>query len=240
MDLFVVLPLSGLLPQTRAYDALSPRRPCGSLLHWTVITSIAGQAGINLGFQLAVRALTRSQCWYLPQDFQCCDHAPPALAKQNSTCALLSPMDASSCVSCGNAFAAIVPGYENTALWHLANTQYLWLAAAFAISRPFRQPQWTNVPFGLVWLTLLGLTVAMLFCGARKLDAWIELIPLPDYNFRWAIACLAMLSGLCTFGLEAAIEEAQLANAADSGVAAVLRRARAALITGRTVAYSPL
>jgi len=239
VDLVVVLPLSGLLPQTRAYDTLSPRRPCGTLLHWSVVASVAGQAVINLSFQLAMRALTRAQCWYRPQNFQCCSDAQPAaLPVQNSTCAWLAP--AGSCVSCGDAFAAIVPGYENTALWHLANAQYLWLAAAFAISRPFRQPQWTNVPFSLVWLTLLGLTVAMLFSGSRKLDAWIELIPLPDQNFRWAVACLAMLSGLCTFGLEAAIDEAQLANIGGRGAAALLRRARAALGRGRPVAYSPL
>ena len=243
VDLIVVLPLSGLLPQTRAYDTLSPRQPCGSLLHWTVIASVAGQAAVNLGFQLAIRALTRSLCWYRPQNFQCCSDAPPlgASATQNATCALLPPVDPSSCVTCGNAFATIVPGYENTALWHLANMQYLWLAAAFAISRPFRQPQWTNIPFSLTWLTLLGLSIAMLFSGSRKLNGWIELIPLPDPNFRWAIACLAMLSGLCTFGLEAAIEETQLANAAGSGPAAVLRRVRASLgASKRTAAYTPL
>jgi len=97
------------------------------------------------------------------------------------------------------------------------------------------------VPLSLVWLALLGLTVALLFSGAHRLDTWIDLIPLPDYNFRWAIACLAMLSGLCTFGLEAAIEEAQLANSAGGGAAALLRRARAALSSRRsTIAYSPL
>ena len=250
----MVLPLSGLLPQTRAYDTLTSRRSCGSLLHWSVIVSVAGQAIICLAFQLAMRGLTRAQCWYMPQDFQCCSadttllgSPPPPFAPaltvpppRSAACPLLAPVDPASCLSCGDAFSQIVPGFENTALWHLANAQYLWLAAAFAISRPFRQPQWTNVPFSLTWLTLLALTIAMLFSGSRKLDAWIELIPLPDFNFRWAIACLSMLSGLCTFSLEAAIEEIQLANSAGAGAAALLRRVRTALGRGRDVAYSPL
>lgn len=45
----------------------------------------------------------------------------------------------------------IIPGYENTAIWVLSNLQLLALAHVFAVSRPFRAPQWSNVPFTLVW-----------------------------------------------------------------------------------------
>lgn len=240
VDLAVVLPLSGLLPQTRAYDQLTPRRACASLLHWSVMLSVLGQAGINLAFQLAVRSLTRRQCWYQAQDYQCCETIAAASPRNATTCALLVPADAASCAACGNAFATIVPGYENTALWHLSNAQYLWLAAALAVSRPFRQPQWTNLPFSALWLALLAATVALLFSGAHGIDAAFQLIPLPDYNFRWAIACLALLSALCTFGLEAALEEMQLANAAQRGPAALLRRLHATLSRGSGPAYAPL
>lgn len=212
VDLMVVLPLSGLLPQTEAYTQLSARRPTASLLHWSVVLSVAGQATINLAFQLAARGLTRAQCWFQPQDFQCCGAAPlPPTARE--ACPLLAPL-AQGCMQCGNVFSSsITPGYENTSLWHLANAQYLWLAAAFAISRPFRQPQWTNVPFSCVWLCLLGCTVAMLFSGSRFVNNTFDLIPLPDYNFRWAIACLALLSGLASFAWELALEEAQISLA---------------------------
>ncbi len=236
-----MLPLSGLLPQTRAYNLLMPRRPCASLLHWSVVASVAGQAAITLGFQLAIRALTRAQCWWQPQDFQCCGYDGAAATDNASdTCPLLAPADPGSCVMCGNAFAAIVPGYENTTLWHLSNTQYLALAAALAISRPFRQPQWTNLPFSVTWLALLAVTVAFMFCGTRGVDNAFELIPLPDTNFRWAIACLSMLSGLCTFAWEAALEELQVANHDNAGPAALLARIRARLRRGGDVSYAPL
>jgi predicted P-type ATPase len=240
VDLAVVLPLSGLLPQTRAYHVLTPRRPCASLLHWSIVASVAGQAVLCLTFQLAIRALTRAQCWWQPQDFQCCGH-PAADAAQRSAadeCPLRAPaIDAGSCVTCGDAFAQITPGFENSALWHLANTQYLALAAAFAIAAPFRQPQWTNVPFSLCWLALLAVTVAYMFADSRALEGAFELIPLPDYNFRWAIACLSLLSALCSFGWEAALEVLQVANQAQRGPAAALARVRAAR---RGVAYAPL
>ena len=210
VDLLVVLPLSALLPQTRAYHQLTSRRPCASLLHWSVVASVAGQMGINLGFQLAIRALTRAQCWFQPQDFQCCTrtYVPAATT---STCPLLPPPG--QCIACTEAFSAIVPSYENTTLWLLSNAQYLWLAAALAISRPFRQPQYTNLSFTVCWLGLLACTVALIFSGSRFVLGTFDLIALPDANFRWAVMTLALLSGLCTFGWEAAIEETMVANA---------------------------
>lgn len=45
----------------------------------------------------------------------------------------------------------LIPGYENTAIWTLSNLQLLALAHVFAVSRPFRAPQWSNVPFTIVW-----------------------------------------------------------------------------------------
>ena len=210
VDLLVVLPLSALLPQTRAYHQLTSRRPCATLLHWSVVASVSGQMCINLAFQLAIRALTRGQCWFQPQDFQCCDTTYVPTITQ-STCPLLPP--SGQCIACTEAFSAIVPSYENTTVWLLANAQYLWLAAALAISRPFRQPQYTNLPFTVCWLVLLACTVALIFSGSRFVLGTFDLIALPDANFRWAIMTMALLSGLCTFGWEAAIEETMIANA---------------------------
>jgi magnesium-transporting ATPase (P-type) len=206
VDLLVVLPLSALLPQTRAFGMLSPRRPPASLLEPAVLASVFGQALICLLFQLAVRALVRSQCWFRPVGFQCCDTSPASPAA--APAAFCPPQAVSGCLPCTSAFKNIVPNYDNTALWHLANFQYLWLAVALAISRPFRQPQWTNIPFSVCWLALLGCTVALLFAPSGTwTEHFFELIPLPDFNFRWAILCLALLSGLTSFGLEHAIEE---------------------------------
>lgn len=67
VDTLLVLPLSMVLPHTRAWTKLEPRRPVSSLLHWNVLTSVFGQAAICTGFQLAVRAAVTNQCWFLPQ-----------------------------------------------------------------------------------------------------------------------------------------------------------------------------
>jgi predicted P-type ATPase len=187
VDLFLVLPLSALLPLTRAYTELSARRPASSLLQPVVIASVVGQAVLAFGFQLAMRQLTRDQCWWQPVGFQCCSagNAAPSPASAPATCPLRQMISVDACLSCGSAFKNIVPGYENTALWHLANFQYIWLAASLAVSRPFRQPQWTNLPFSMLWLTLLLANVALLFCGSPAIDAFFECVDMASC----AVAC---------------------------------------------------
>lgn len=44
VDVVVVIPLTLLLPYTRAYGSLSRRRPVSSMLHWSFYSSVAGQA----------------------------------------------------------------------------------------------------------------------------------------------------------------------------------------------------
>lgn len=110
---------------------------------------------------------------------------------------------------CDDAFVSIIPGFQNTAVWLMANFQYLWLAAAFAVSKPFRQPQWTNVPFSALWLGLLACSVALMFTESKSMQGFLQLIQLPDRNFRWCIATLALLSGLASASLEYAINEVE-------------------------------
>ena len=40
-----------------------------------------------------------------------------------------------------------MPGFEGTALFYVANFQYLMTAIAFSIAKPFRKPIWTNWPY---------------------------------------------------------------------------------------------
>ena len=231
VDTLLVLPLSMVLPHTRAWRTLDPRRPADSLLHWQVIASVAGQAAICLALQLAVRAAVRSQCWFIASGFQCCSFYPPASpppppANASSSGLGLPPplppanmdqgfcpqrlvFNSTACIACEDAFSSIVPGYENSALWLLTNFQYLWLAAALAVSKPFRQPQWTNVPFSALWVALTAISWALVFTRSPSVLGLLQMIDFPDYNFRWCIATLALLSGLATFAWEAALEEAE-------------------------------
>ena len=218
VDTLIVLPLSMLLPHTAAWGALDARRPADSLLHWAVIASVAGQAAICLAFQLAVRSAVRSQCWYIPNGFQCCSAYPPASTPAPAlapspgaaaACPQRLQFNAASCIACEDAFSSIVPGYDNTALWLLTNFQYLALASALAVAKPFRQPQWTNVPFTALWLGLLACTVALVFTSSPRVLGLLQLIDLPDYNFRWCIFSLALLSSLATFGWEHALDEVE-------------------------------
>ena len=224
VDLAIVLPLSGLIPQTRAFPTLTSRQPPSSLLHWAVIASVAGQAALVLSFQLAVRALTRRQCWWQPQDFQCCGSKAAAVGS-HCPAAFAAPSPPT-CISCAESFETIVPGFENTALWHLANFQYLHLVAAFGMARPFRLPQWTNAPFTLLMASLIATSAALLFVPSSTTDAFFLLVPLPDYNFRFAIAFLVLLGAGFAFALESAIEAALEEDAAGRGPAAVLQRLR--------------
>lgn len=102
-------------------------------------------------------------------------------------------------------------------MWLLTNFQYLWLAAAFAVSKPFRQPQWTNVPFSLLWAALLSFSVVLLFTESPGLLGFLQLIDLPDFNFRWCIATLALLSGLASASLVRLSREGGRGSAAELG-----------------------
>jgi cation-transporting ATPase 13A3/4/5 len=46
--------------------------------------------------------------------------------------------------------------YENTSLFWVSNFQYLTACVAFSVSRPFRQPLYTNLYFTLSLLLMIG------------------------------------------------------------------------------------
>ena len=69
--------------------------------------------------------------------------------------------------------------FENTALFLFANFQYLMACVAFSISKPFRQPLYTNYAFTIAILLLLGMNIYMSLSNDQWLGdyLYLELTP---------------------------------------------------------------
>lgn len=119
----------------------------------------------------------------------------------------------------------LIPGYENTAIWTLSNLQLLALAHVFAVSRPFRAPQWSNTPFTLVWLALIGFSAYLVLGPEPWAVRVFELLPFPDPEFNWACAGMCAGSYAASSAFEAAV--ASLREWRKSG--GRFRRARSAV-----------
>eukprot|EP00048_Salpingoeca_helianthica_P023068 m.22053 g.22053 ORF g.22053 m.22053 type:complete len:1155 (-) comp8219_c0_seq1:45-3509(-) len=92
--------------------------------------------------------------------------------------------------------------YENTTLFLFANFQYIFLALAFTLNYPFRQPIYYNVLFVVVISIIFAFNAYI----TLKQDHWIanplKLVELPSTTFRVALFFIALCNGLVTLAYE--------------------------------------
>lgn len=127
IDLFILVPLSMFMGQTAPYKHLTPHLPSGSLISVPVLASVLGSVVIQGSFQVFSFFFVQWWSFYTP---------PPTPSSDD-------PEDSWAC-------------FENTSMFFITLQQYLVTAMAFSISKPFRQPIYTNLYFS-VSLLLLGL-----------------------------------------------------------------------------------
>ena len=72
VDVGIIIPLSLLLPHTRPSPTLSWQRPLSSMLHWSFVASIVGQARAFRAFRCVLRSAAACFVLYRPR-------SPPGL-----------------------------------------------------------------------------------------------------------------------------------------------------------------
>ncbi|OSX77793.1 hypothetical protein BU14_0134s0015 [Porphyra umbilicalis] len=179
VDLVIVLPLATLMGRTDAARTLTAAKPPGTLRHPAVIASGLGQAGLQIGFQLAaLAAVWRAGLWDGPE-------------------AVLALMG-------HGAHTLVVKTPGVSALWAFVNLQYVWTAVALNRGPPFRRPLSSNVPFAATAGVLTLLCLWLLVAPTAGVRHALELLPLPPH-LRVGLGGLALLNGACSVALDVAI-----------------------------------
>lgn len=117
IDLVIILPLVFLMGRTEASSKLTRIKPSGDLLSSSVLVSVICQMIIMIGFQFGVFMYLKQQSWYIAPTFGA-DYDPSANTSAYNE--------------------------ATTTIFLFANFQYIMIAIAFSISKPFRKPIYTN------------------------------------------------------------------------------------------------
>jgi magnesium-transporting ATPase (P-type) len=97
----------------------------------------------------------------------------------------------------------ITGSYESTALVFIANFQYIITCMVFSISKPFRQPLYTNVWFALSLVILLGFDIYIVVSDDSFITSFMNLIEEGiELNFRFFILLVVVANALVSYMFE--------------------------------------
>lgn len=176
IDLFTLVPLSIFMGQTEAYKSLTPHLPTGSLLSVPVLTSVLGSAAIQAGFQIFMFFFVRRWPFYKPApDFD------PTDEDVNTEC------------------------FENTSIILISNFQYLVTCMVFSISKPFRQPLYSNLWLTLSLIVLFAIDGYISLSDDTFITTLLELEAGISLTFRLAALLAVVVNAIVTYGFERVI-----------------------------------
>ena len=134
IDLALLVPLSMFMGYTEPYRHLTPHLPSGALISLPVLASVLGQIVIQAAFQIFMFFFIRMWSFYEP---------PHAIDKESGD-------ENTEC-------------FENSSLFMISLFQYVVVCMAFSISKPFRQPLYTNIWFtvSLILLSIFNIYVTI-------------------------------------------------------------------------------
>lgn len=93
--------------------------------------------------------------------------------------------------------------YENTALVFIANFQYIITCMVFSISKPFRQPLYTNAWFALSLALLLGFDVYIVLSDDSFITNLMTLIEEGiEINYRFFILLVVVANAIVSYMFE--------------------------------------
>jgi cation-transporting ATPase 13A3/4/5 len=129
IDIVIILPISFTMAFSGAYKKLTVEQPTGRLISVPILTSVIGQAAIQIAAQVSVVIILFREPWY---EANKCDQKMTA--------------DEEPCI-------------ENCSLFLISIFQYVFVALAFMVGKPFRKPFYTNFwfTFCLILLTITNL-----------------------------------------------------------------------------------
>jgi len=142
IDLALLVPLSMFMGQTEPYRHLTPHLPSGALISVPVMASVIGSIAIQLGFQVFMFYYVSWWSFYTPAPYLD-PNFDPADADDNTAC------------------------FENTSVFLISLYQYVVVCVAFSISKPFRQPLYTNLwfTFSLIILSVFNVYITLVNQG---------------------------------------------------------------------------
>ena len=117
VDLFIIIPLAFLIPYTKAYPKLTEKKPTDSLISFPIICSILVQILITFFFQYSGYLALNHINWKNKEKIPKCE----LVEREVISCPL------------------------NTVIFLISNIQYLIAALAFTVSKPIKQPFYTNL-----------------------------------------------------------------------------------------------
>ena len=92
--------------------------------------------------------------------------------------------------------------YENTSMFLTTLYQYLVVSMAFSLSKPFRQPIYTNLWFTISLLILFVFSLYITLASDKWIETIFELKENINMEFRLSLLCIAFVNGLCTYFYE--------------------------------------
>jgi cation-transporting ATPase 13A2 len=182
IDIVTILPISFTMAFSGAYKKLTVQQPTGRLISVPILTSVIGQAVIQIMCQVSVVIILFTEPWYAANK---CDE----------------PMS-----------AFMLPCIENTSVFLVSIFQYVFVSVAFMVGKPFRKPFYTNFwfTFCVIFLTILNLILLFnpfnwqfLYPNADKdkADEPITMIlsrKIKEFNFQYVIFVIVLINTILT------------------------------------------
>lgn len=167
-DLFIILPLAVVIGYTGPRKELSKVRPVGSLISVSVLTSVIGQTTLIALTQGISMEMVKAQSFYHEVDTD----------------------DTDDDAALSEAFYK----WENSAVYIPGLFQLLALCYFLSISKPFKQPPYTNIAL-TVWLLFWTGIILWLMIWPIDLLRWIFVVkPFPGYFRGYMLAlCFSYL-----------------------------------------------
>lgn len=154
---------------TEAYKHLTPHLPSASLVSVPVLSSVLGQVVIQFIFQIFIFFYIQSWDFYKPH--------------------IVDPNEEDANMRC----------YENSALFLFANFQYLVTCVAFSISKPFRQPLYSNFIFSVSLMVLLAFSIILVLSHWGWIYSVFGIMDDITLEFKVILLIVAVANSLATF-----------------------------------------
>jgi len=188
IDIVIILPISFTMAFSGAYKKLTIEQPAGRLISVPILTSVIGQAFIQIIAQVSVVILLFNEPWY-----------------EANKCAEKMTSDEEPCI-------------ENSSLFLVSIFQYLFVSLAFMVGKPFRKPFYTNFwfTFCLILLTITNLLLLFnpfdwewLYPSKYndKHDPITMILSrkVKEFNFEYVLFVIIIINTICTMVWERVI-----------------------------------
>ncbi|KAJ8021861.1 putative cation-transporting ATPase 13A3 [Holothuria leucospilota] len=172
IDICLSMILVLLFARNPASQTLTPEKPPSKLMSAPIVCSFLVHVAIQGLIQILAFVLVPLQTWY---------QTPGELEEISGH---------------------IVHSYENTSVFIVSCFQYLIYSVLFSNGTPYRTPIYTNIPYVLVVIVLVIVSVVSLCWPFDWLLSFFELVSIPDWKFKAYLLLLAVVNVLLAFTAE--------------------------------------